>query len=376
MAWRRKWMNPFLKRTCYICGESYHPGNCAIISQVSGEILRPVQSGFLARFWVIDLKGRKVARERAVRHCPHCDSELVDDANSYTIAIVGDSSSGKSHYIASCIHQLLQGHAAQMIGFTSLTGLGDTNERYYREYYEPIYIQRQKVSLTQQAGPGTPYRPLIYKMKFPSKPSINLLFYDASGEDISDPTNFAQYSHFVLDASAIIFLADPMQMPKIVGKLPHHLSPQQTGQPIRPMTSGMVLDRVMNSFRVANIIDEGKKVKTPIAITLSKSDLLTFTASLDASSALYLYDNSYTNQLDIFQFTNISRQVEALISQFGDSQLILLSKEFEKVCFFAVTATGWTPDPNGAFPPLEPKRCLDPLLWALWQLGMINTENY
>ena len=375
MVWRRKWMNPFLKKICYICGESYHPGNCAIVSQVSGQELRAAHPGFFARFWVVEMKGRLVVREQAVRHCPHCNNELVDDADSYTIAIVGDSSSGKTHYIASCIHQLLQGHAAQMIGFTSLTPLGDTHQRYYDEYYQPIYLDRRKVPLSQRAGTGTPYRPLIYKMKFPSKPSINLLFYDASGEDIADPMSFAQYSHFVLDAAAIIFLADPMQMPKIVAKLPHHLSPQQTGQPIRPMTSGMVLNYVMKSFRDANLIDEGKKVKTPIAITLSKSDLLTFTASLDASSALYLYDNSYTNQLDIYQFKNISRQVEELISRFGDSQLILLSKEFEKVCFFAVTATGWTPDSNGEFPPLEPKRCLDPLLWALWQLGMINTEN-
>lgn len=210
---------------------------------------------------------------------------------------------------------------------------------------------------------------------FPNKPPINLLFYDASGEDIWDITKFVQYSHFVLDASAIIFLADPMQMPNIVRTLSEHLKPLQTGRLARPLTSGMGLDRVVRTFGVTTQIDKGKKIKTPIAITLSKSDLFQFAAKFALNPALHLYDRTYTNQLDTARFGAISNQVEKLIYSFDDNQLISLSKWFEDVCFFAVSTTGCSPNASGEYPRIASERCLDPLLWALWRLGVIDLKG-
>lgn len=376
MLWRKKWMNPFKRYRCYICGKPYHPGDCAIVSSINGNILQQKRTNALLRIFtrslVTSLLGREATLEQAARHCPHCDNALPsNDAKNYTIAIVGDVSSGKSLYIASCIYQLLQGHAAQMIGFDSITGMGQTNEKYHDDYFEPVYLNKRKVIPTI---PGSLHPPLVYELGFTGRETINLLFYDASGEDLRDPALMVQYSHFVLDASAIIFLADPVQMPGIVQTLPDHLKP--TPDQIQKFTTGMVLDRVMRTFKQGKGLSQGKKVETPIAITVSKSDLLKFAAAFDHNSALYLYDNTYANQLDTMKFAMISSQVEELIKNFGDQQLLLLSKQFQNVCFFAVTATGWSPDSNGEFPPLEPKRCLDPLLWTLWKLGIIDPDRY
>jgi hypothetical protein len=373
----KKFVSPRQQCICPMCGEAFYPGDCAIVA-ANGDILKPQTANIFSRMRVTPIQGRSFVRLQATRRCPHCDSSLPDNiesARSYTIAIVGDITSGKSLYIASCIYQLLQDHALQMIGCTSVTGQADTDERFYDEYYKPMYLDRQKLAATQPIGlSGKPYQPLIYELGFPGRPPVNLLFYDASGEDISVTPNMEQYSHFIFNAGAIIFLADPMQMPGIVDTLPNNLKPGPDLQ--RKLTSAQVLERVIRSFKKSGEIGQDAMVKTPIAITVSKSDLLKYAAARGNKAAVYLYDNTYSNRLNIPNFRIISDQVVDLLNDFGDSRLLRSSRRFENACFFAVSATGWSPDADGNFPPLEPKRCLDPLLWALWKLNVIDIERF
>ncbi len=300
-------------------------------------------------------------------------ARVLNNKKDYTIAVVGDVASGKSLYIASCIYQLLQEQAAQVIGFNSITGLGNTTEVYHSNYFKPIYLYKQNTSPTQSAGPSTPYQPLIYKLEFSDRPPVNLLFYDAEGGDIVDQANMVVYSHFILDASAIIFLADPIQMPGIVQTLPVHLRPGSGT--LQQLTPTQVLARVIYTFKQYKGGNIDRNVSIPIAITVSKSDLLKFAAVLNPQSALYLSDNTYTRHLDTSEFATISSQIKELLKVFGDRHLLLASEQFENVCFFAVSATGCAPDDRGEFPSIEPKRCLDPLLWALWKLGIIDPER-
>lgn len=376
MTLRRRYRlsDPFRAVTCPYCNEDYYPGNCAIVANLSygnispGDVLQKVRPGFLPRIFVTSLTGKKYVRTRAERKCPRCDHALPpndDRAESYTIAIVGDGSSGKSHYIASCINQLRQFQALQVIGCNQIIGQGTTDQRYYNNYYVPIYMNKQKVPLSDR---NVLAEPLIYELMFPGK-SINLQFYDSSGEDMADPNTMVQFSHFILNASAIIFLADPMTMPGIVNSLPSHLQKQAP----RTLSSSQVLNRVIYTFRQHQGGNLNKNLKIPVAITLSKSDLLQF-ADRGPFPPLYLSDNVLPNQLDIPKFGVISNEIQTLIRRLGDQNLLKSSESFDDVSFFAVSATGWPEDTNGQFPTIEPIRCLDPLLWVLWRLGIIKVE--
>lgn len=369
-------VNPFHKSICPSCGKAFYPGNCAIVSK-SSTILQEARPDFFSRAFITPLKGDRFTREYATRQCPHCQGVLprnVESAESYTIAIVGDGFSGKSHYIASCIHQLKQDYALQVIGCNSIIGQGNTDDNYYTTYYQPIYVNRQKLIGTP---PNVKHDPLIYELVFPQRSalhpakSVNLLFYDSSGEDIREPTRMVEYSYYILNASAIIFLADPRQMPGIVKILPNYLKPPP-GE-IQVLTTAEVLNRVLGTFRTRRGLGAAQKLQTPIAITVSKSDLLKFAAK-GRQSPLFLNDNYYTNKLDVPKFDLISNEVQRLLHDLGDRTLLRSSQLFENVSFFAVSATGWPPDDQGKFPPLEPLRCLDPLLWALWKLGIIDVE--
>jgi len=333
-------------------------------------MIREAQKGFFARTFVIPLTGSKYTRAGAVRKCPNCAKALPpnDDIPSYTIAIVGDVSSGKSHYIASCINQLRKYETLQVIGCNQIIGQGKTDDTYHTNYFLPIYFNKQKVLNTRPSRQGDLPEPLIYELVFPSK-RVRLQFYDSSGEDIVNQQQLVQFSHYVLNASAIIFLADPMTMPGIVRSLPSHLQIQDP----RQLSATQVLDRVIYTFKQHAGGNIDKNVSVPIAITISKSDLLQF-AERSAFPPLYLSDNVLPNQLDLPKFEFISNEIQNLIRRVGDKNLLKSSESFDIVSFFAVSATGWPEDNNGQFPAIEPIRCLDPLLWVMWKLKIITVD--
>lgn len=368
-------VNPFHKRTCPACGQDYYPGNCAIVSNApfsKGTVIKPTTTDIVTRAFVTPLRGRKYAKAMARLQCPNSScKKLLPRSDTFTIAIVGDVNSGKSHFIASCIKQLKQQEAWQVIGCAKIVGQDDTDQRYYTAYYEPVYLHREQIDITQPARTEI-LEPLVYEIVFkeksrfsPSK-TITLLFYDSSGEDVTRPDRIITYGHYVLDAAAVIFLADPLLMPNIVKQLPSSQPTPPAG--IIQMRTYDVLNRVIQTLEQSQSLNPGQQLKTPIAITISKSDLLKYVVN----DALFLKPSVLSSNLDTREFEIIDSEVRTLIQEFGDKELIKSSETFEKKIFLAVSPTGWPADKSGRFPNIEPVRCLDPMLWALWQLGIIT----
>lgn len=371
-------INPFLQRTCPYCGNSFHPGQCAIVSKRNpGTVLNQPLPGPLSRLLVREIKGLRYVREGALPECPDPDCKKllpynIARATSHTIAIVGDSTSGKSHYIASCIDQLKQRQMLQVLGCARLLGQSDTDSDYRDFYYYPVYQQHQKLDATPR---GSIRDPLVYELvfqptsKFQPPHSVNLLFYDSSGEDMIVQDRMVEFSPYILNASAIIFLADPLAMPRVVAALPAHLRPPV----VRPDSTADVLNRIMRTFEMKQGITPGMQVSTPIAITVSKSDLLKFVLK-GSTPPLFLRDSTYTSKLDTHEFETINEEIRYFLQSIGDHVLVHSSQLFKNKSFFAVSATGWPADDQNKYPSIEPLRVLDPLLWALAHIGVIAPE--
>lgn len=379
-------INPLKKWICPACGNGFYPGECAIYSGVTTDKeLEPARRGMLARAFVQPLIGH-YTKELAHRHCPSCNQAFpynIERAKNYTIAIIGDVSAGKSHYIAACIQQLKY-YALHVMGYSQVEGLNNTDEDFENKYYRPVFVNRQQIPPTQQATEKI-NSPLVYELIPRQKPSlfspqsINLLFYDASGEDIAQKGRLVQYSPYIVNASAIIFLADPLTMPAIVRELPRYLQPKSERR-----SSAEVFQSVIHTFKNANRLSLSAPVKTPVAIAISKSDLLKYVTKRHRSMPLFLKeDSAHNNGINVNEFKQTDEEVQAFLRQYGDTSLIDMAMSpnnssnvsFEQVSFFAISATGFSPDENtGRFPTIEPFRCLDPLLWALWKLEVVGSE--
>lgn len=386
-------VNPFTKIRCPYCLRPFHPGDCAIISTLNqGKELRPApQPKTLeysrSRTWIEELTGPEFTAELAVRQCPNpaCKKPLfenIETCDNVNIAIVGDSSSGKTHYIAVLIDQLKRGVLMQHgNGHVRLMHLNSyTSTMYINNYQKPILQDHSAVSATGRGrydAAGNPIRtePLVYQLSVQdntihTNSTINLLLYDIAGADLADNIALVQFGEHVLRADGIIYFADPVAMPGIQQHLPTHL---QISTAVRRAEE--VLSTVMFRMEQYNRIHTGGTIDIPTAITVSKSDLLQYVVPRQEWKDYWLmYKPSYDGKVHLDDVQRVNQEVIHILQQQGEYPLLQISKRFEQVSFFAISATGNAPDGNARYARIEPHRCLDPLIWLLWKLRFLDAR--
>lgn len=372
-------INPFQKCRCPSCSAEFYLNECAIISANSGNVLEPPLQGNarrIGRFWLKSLDGPEYVEKLASRQCLYCQKALpynVELVDNITIAVVGDTFSGKSNYITAAIHQMKSGYMQQADGYSRFIRLTpDVEERYIQNFFNPLFNQKQVLPGNQSAT--TPINePLIYEFVFQKSSSgqvkrVNLLIYDVSGEDIANQTKMVQVAKYILYANAIIFLADPMTMPGIVDQLPFHLR-STVGSTRR---ASDVLNWTIQTFERAKRLSPGARLPIPVSVTLSKSDLLRYIRWPSGSQPRFLYQPTYNGTIDQEDLRIVDDEVRSLIQGIGDPTIIQAVSRFNNVSFSATSATGWPPDAQGTYPQITPIRCLDPILWILWRLRIID----
>lgn len=368
--------SPYVKLLCPYCIQWFYLGDCEIVSKINPDkILLHVPDDdqrHNARLNPASLTDPKYAQELASRRCPNCKNLLpssIESADNVSIAIVGDIGSGKSSFIALLVHLLQEGAISAILRFIPINQ--NIDNKYQNVYFKPLFLHKQALKRTPVGTKPIRY-PLMYELflqdsSVDAGKHINLIIYDSSGEDYLSQERIIEFNKFILYADAIIYLADPLSMPGILRQLPSSL------QPIEPSSrkASYVLNIIMQIFERNNDPTLGLDLfSKPIAITISKSDLLKFLMDSSSSTTLFPYSQrSYS--VDMEDFKMVNREVMKIIGEFGDHILLNTSKFFQNISFFAVSATGWPTDPQNNFPSIEPIRCLDPLLWIFHELKII-----
>lgn len=239
-----------------------------------------------------------------------------------------------------------------------------------------MFKKKEILNATAPATPQKPNEPLIYELivkKSPMHPArkTNLILYDASGEDYANQDRVIQFSRYVLSAAGIIFLADPVSMPDILNRLPPHLQ----NQPTTGRISSDILNSIIQLLERKRGVEPGSRlIRTPIAITLSKSDLLKYLRGVsDPYTFLTSPQGGYNGGVDLHDLHVIDTEVRQLLADYGDRSLLQATRTLNAQ-FFASSATGYLPKVDGTYPAVEPRRCLDPVLWVLNQLGVIEAK--
>lgn len=364
---------------CPSCSEEFYLGDCRIVSRVApGKELKPAPEGWLqrqmARLRPEPLTGRKYVLEWASRECPACGYLLpynIEQVASVRIVVVGDTASGKSTYMAALLHQMqewIQRNSGSL-RFTSLTQ--GVEAEFFRDYLDPVFHNRRVLPPTRPTQSITK-NPLIYELetrqapKFPAR-KINLILYDDASEDYMPPERMAQFARHFFFANAIILLVDPNTIPEISSRLPQGL---QYGT-----STGRSASRILNSIIETLKRYHGSEAMNdlPVAITISKSDLLKYKETV-GSSYRFSSNPTYNDGLDLQDIRAVDKEVRTIIREIGDQGLLSAAQKLKQVNFFAVSATGYMPDENGTYPSVTPYRCLDPLLWILYELGIIGAS--
>jgi hypothetical protein len=387
-------VSPTLKIRCPYCRNTFHPGDCAVFSTSNpGKLLRkpPVQGSIeyaRSRTWIEELTGPEFTTEMAVRQCPHCNQLLfegIEVCDNINIAIIGDTFSGKTHYIAALIDQLKRSSLTQNgNGLVQLRHRNEYTNKTYRDvYYKPI-IQDRTSAVANLRGrydaQGNPLRsePLVYQLVIQDNSTgannmLNLLLYDLSGEDFADNITLVQFGEHVLRADGIIYLADPLSMAYIAQQMPPYVQPTvNTGR-----TAEEVLSAAMYRLEQYSRVRPGESIRIPTAIAVSKADLLQYVIpAQDRPNYWFMYRPAYDGKAHLDDIRHVDQEVRSILHRYGEHALLQLSKRFDEVNFFAISATGNAPDSTGRFARLEPHRCLDPFIWLLWKLRFLQAVRY
>lgn len=385
---------PLGKVICFNCWERFHIADCRIVSALEGNtVLEEAPQGvrrLLRRLWVRPISGTAYTDRRARRQCPRCEALLprnVDYMQPQVIGLVGASASGKSHYIASLVQELKRGDVLSQIGCTQFSPLDqEVEDDYKTKYYDPLFVRKETLQVTAPAVPIKRNRPLIYEMVFERKSRlplklqrrVNLVLFDASGEDLGDEKKLLEFHRYVLNASALIFMVDPQALTSFTKELLPHLRAKEVEEQLQARQGSQqdafdVLNRIRRVYQQNNGIVAGRRMSLPIVMTLGKSDLLRFGMEGLGLNKVFWRRPDYSRGFQRDEFNRVDGEVRDILNGFmGPAFVASCTHSFPNLAFSAVSATGMAPDKNQRYRDVKPIRCLDPLLWILWRLGYIR----
>jgi hypothetical protein len=302
--------------------------------------------------------------------CPSCHSNLPQrftEAEARTMALVGTRAAGKSHYIAVALHELEHRVGPKFGG--SLMLLDDASRDRVENVLMPrLYGEQGVLPATQSAAADRSVRePLVSRLtlgRAKNATHSNLVFFDAAGEDLQSLGVLEREARYVTQSDGLILLIDPLQIPAVRDEF------DDDGE-LPPVTADpyTMLGRLAALLREARGIAPGKPIGVPLAIALSKSDLL---RGLLPEGHLLFGASSNGRLFDADAARNLSEQLRADVAGWlGERFDTFVKAEFRQAAYFAVSALGENPVGGHLRNGVAPRRVEDPILWMLHTWGAI-----
>ena len=317
----------------------------------------------------------KKCDQRFLAFCPHPSSQgqkiIPPNAmnQSMSLALLGGRNSGKSNYIAILVNEIKRKMALPFN--CSIKESDDSTQTRYDEYfYKPIFKGNRPLDSTSSGRQD----PLLFSVDFYRNnrilDSLLLPLYDTAGENIENQAVLMENANYILNAGGIILLLDPFEIEEITDVL------KENGVRL-PNVQAEKMENILNRLQILLQRGDSKKViQTPIAIVLTKLDLLTdYSTLIPEDSPLrrectHLADGGFSKR----EFTAVDSAVRELLNGCSEaSNLFMKLKAFKNAAFFAVTSFGCDPEMSDLKRSMKPRRVLDPLLWLLAINGYIKT---
>lgn len=304
--------------------------------------------------------------------CPRCEGRLPYTAGEQTdviIGLVGAKFSGKSHFVAALLDRL-EGPVGQAFD-ASLMHIDDTTvTRRTREFQEPL-CNGLELPVTDPDAP-----PLLYNFTVTGQGHhggyrhVTLVLCDTAGENFDKQDDITERTKYLSCASGLIFVVDPLQTTPVRQALP------ATGKlPNQMTTPNVILGRVVQELTRRGLIDvdsrgRKRKLATPVAIAFAKCDTLRDAYVIDPH-CLWSQDIRHAGCYDLSLHNDVNGMFSEYMHQWDLAAWNTIRTHFDNFAFFGVSATGCASDEKGRYARIAPWRVEDPLLWLLYQLGVI-----
>ncbi|MBQ6639047.1 MAG: hypothetical protein IJH82_10445 [Lachnospiraceae bacterium] len=321
--------------------------------------------------------------------CPSCHNKLPESTlhgKDMIISVVGSRDTGKSHFVAVIINELIERIAPKFNG--SMVGFDDTMSRYKAGPYQKLYMDMQKLDLTQSSVHNVnndAYRPLIFTLKLKDKglfgekiESFTLVFFDTAGEDLNDADTMSTVNKYICKSAGIIFLLDPMQIPSVRNQLDNDTVSRASSVDWQKATrSDDIMARVSKLIRNDKNMKETQKIDIPVAAVFSKFDAI---ADLIPPGSTILETSPHCSEKKFVMsdWHNVDGEIKSLLSEWGaEAFMSQVDVNYTNYSYFAVSALGLNNNPKAdrSIERPRPHRIEDPLLWILKENDVIKASK-
>lgn len=331
------------------------------------------------------------------RICPECHNHLPEEIGrcpNFIISMMGDTFSGKSVYLKRLLLSLLNNGFLPGWELTVTVTYTDPNEANesrpaIKRELESIFKPRNEDSDTGKLPAATPIKyhyPIILELKKGAEKRLVTLF-DFPGELIWRLRGDEELFHKKLmnrlneNASGWLFLLDsttldPVRQLVLRNNDEAYLSQEGTGDP----TLNADPESVLMEF--SDIFGAGNPIKTPVALVLSKADMIARYSEQLEEAGYAISKNSpflsYTPKtgrarVDLDDLWKCHRAIEEFLA--GNQVLTAARNLCLQYAWFTASSTGVpikAGQISGATAPAM--RVVEPLEWLLWVLGAYAGE--
>ena len=381
-----------VKRECPYCGAIVVLDDCAIVStsatakesrfddEEDDEQASSIDAVALGRRPVLQSAkvagngglGRRVTRLRSPseimdpstlprRACTNCGAafpEEMDEFDALVLAVVGLNRAGKSYLIGSTLNAATRGDGLAEFGVVCFTPLDDTPSRLHNDYYRQLFSGEHSL-LATAVTEHLEKAPLSFLVEMTDAEPFVLITHDVSGEALMDRSSRAATAGFVSRADAIIFVADPLDMRHLAGRLPR-ADCEQAG--LRNLDQSALLEAVLRET-----VSRRKGRGTPLALTISKSDLVSRAMQKNYGFSVPRAGSEWRGEISA-----TSKEVRDLLLSLGERKIVNLVDRHDPHSFHAVSVLGSASE--GSRP--EPIRVLDPLGTVLEQVRRLRNRGH
>lgn len=303
--------------------------------------------------------------------CPNCHCDLPQrfaEADSRSMALVGTRAAGKSNFIAVTMHELEHRVGPSFGG--SLMMLDDaTRDRMDNVLIPRLYGKQLVLEATGSATVNRDVRqPLVSRLTLGSgrhATHSNLVFFDAAGEDLQSQKVLEHEARYITRSHGLVLLLDPLQIPAVRDEL-------QGAGDLPPLTADAhtMLGRIAALLRDERGVRAGEKIDVPLAIALSKVDVLR--GGLLPEDHPLFRSPPHNGSFDAQAARNLSERLRAdVVGWLGERFDKLVGDEFATAAYFGVSALGENPIGGRLRNGVAPHRVEDPILWMLDSWGAI-----
>ncbi|MGL4607608.1 MAG: TRAFAC clade GTPase domain-containing protein [Eubacteriaceae bacterium] len=302
-------------------------------------------------------------KETTQRICPKCHNRLPSTAGkeeSIIISFIGSTSAGKTFYMLFLIEQIIEKLSREDrfdLGFVELVSGFEELGRYQKEL-EEVRLNGMR------ATPPDFQIPLVYDLRLnKTNKNYTLCFYDFPGESITDNDFLHIKADHIKNASAHMLFIDPLTIDSVAEALENDKA--------KNTTKFKDLLAHLNQHYIGN--EEGGMSSKPTAIIITKTDYFRRLDFFDENATIFKRCSGHDNKIDLNEIKKINKECQGFVENYatfgGDVRGL-----FKNYSYFGVSSLGMEIEAGNLHAIVEPCRVEEPLLWLLYELGVIESK--